>query len=91
MTKAELVAAIADNAERTKADAERFLNATIKAIEDALAKGETIPLIGFGTFSVSERPARIGRNPRTKEELKIPASKSVKFKVGSKLKDAVNK
>ena len=90
MTKAELIAAIAENADRTKADAERFLNATLEAIQKALKKGETIPLIGFGTFSVAKRAARTGRNPRTKATLKIPASKTVRFKAGSKLKAAVN-
>ncbi len=90
MTKAELIAEIAEDVERTKVDAELFLNATLEVIIKTLSKGESIPLIGFGTFSVAERPARTGRNPQTGEPLKIAASKTVKFSVGSKLKEAVN-
>ena len=89
MTKAELVAAIAKEANGTKTDAELFLNATIATIQESLSQGNSIPLIGFGTFSTVKRAARTGRNPRTKEPLDIPASVTVKFKVGSKLKDAV--
>ncbi|MGK5095275.1 HU family DNA-binding protein [Deltaproteobacteria bacterium TL4] len=91
MTKADLITAISNNAESTKAEAERFLNATLKTIESALKEGDDIPLIGFGTFSVVERAERQGRNPRDpSKKLTIPASKTVKFKVGSKLKAAVN-
>lgn len=90
MTKAELIAAIAEKTERTKVDAELFLNATIECIQDALVEGDSIPLIGFGTFSVAERAARTGRNPQTGDPIEIAASKTVKFSVGSKLKEAVN-
>ena len=91
MTKGDLVAAIAIETEKSKADTEKVLNATLDVIEKALKKGESIGLIGFGTFSVAKRAARTGRNPQTGEPLKIAASKSVKFSVGKKLKDAVNK
>ncbi|MBF0287653.1 MAG: HU family DNA-binding protein [SAR324 cluster bacterium] len=90
MTKAELIAEIAQETGRTKVDAELFLNATLGVIESTLSKGESIPLIGFGTFSVSKRSARKGRNPQTGQEISIPASNTVKFSVGSKLKAAVN-
>ena len=92
MTKAELIADISKRADSTKADAERFLNATLEAVQKALSGGDGIPLIGFGTFSVVKRAARQGRNPRDpNKKINIPASKTVKFKVGSKLKAAVNK
>lgn len=91
MTKADLINAIADNTSRTKVDAEMFLNATLEVLQGTLAKGESIPLIGFGTFSVAKRAARTGRNPQTGKPLQIPASRTVKFSVGSKLKEAVNK
>lgn len=91
MTKAELVAAIADDMESTKVDAEKFLNTTIQIIGQALKKGDSIPLVGFGTFSVVQRKARKGRNPQTGQTLNIPASKTVKFSVGKALKDTVNK
>ena len=90
MTKTELVAEIAKSAKSSKADAERFLNTTLEVIQKSLSKGKSIPIIGFGTFSVVKRAARTGRNPRTKATLKIPASKTVKFKAGSRLKAAVN-
>ena len=90
MTKLELIAAIADQTGRTKVDAELFLNATLDVIKNGLVKGESIPLIGFGTFSVTDRAARQGRNPRTGTSINIAASKSVKFGVGSILKAAVN-
>ena len=91
MTKSELVDAIAADAGLSKADSERALKACTGAIEGALKKGDSISLIGFGTFSVVQRAARTGRNPREPGKvLQIPASKAVKFKAGSKLKQAVN-
>lgn len=89
MTKADLVAKIADKAELTKADAERALNAFLESVEGALVSEGKLTLTGFGTFAVSERKARTGRNPRTGEEIQIPASKVVKFSPGKLLKDAV--
>ncbi len=90
MTKQELCAAIAEKAEITKKDAEASLNAFTEVVTEELKKGEKIQLVGFGTFEVSERAARVGRNPQTKEEIQIPASKAPKFKAGKALKDAVN-
>lgn len=90
MTKQELSAAIAEKAGITKKDAEASLNAFTEVVTEELKKGEKIQLVGFGTFEVSERAARVGRNPQTKEEIKIPASKAPKFKAGKALKDAVN-
>ena len=81
---------IAEKAGRSKSDAEQFLNATLSTIQDTLSSGESIPLVGFGTFSVESRAARTGKNPQTGAAIQIPASKTVKFKVGSKLKDSVN-
>lgn len=91
MTKTELVEAIAKSAGTTKADAQRCLDATISAISGALKKGQKVILIGFGTFSVSKRKARKGRNPQTGEEIKIPAMKVPRFTPGKSLKDAINK
>ena len=91
MTKSELVDAISQSAGLSKADAERALKACTGAIEGALRRGDAVSLIGFGTFSVVQRAARTGRNPREPGKvLYIPASKAVKFKAGSKLKQAVN-
>ena len=90
MNKAELVAAVAEKAEISKRDAEAAVKAFTDVIEEELKKGEKIQLVGFGTFEVSERAERIGRNPQTKEEIKIPASKAPKFKAGKALKDAIN-
>ena len=90
MNKSELVDAIADSADISKAAAGRALDGAIEAITDALKKGDTVSVIGFGTFSVRERAARTGRNPRTGEEIKIKASKNPAFKAGKALKDAVN-
>lgn len=90
MTKQELSAAIAEKAEITKKDAEASLNAFTEVVTEELKKGEKIQLVGFGTFEVSERAARVGRNPQTKEEIQIPASKAPKFKAGKALKDAIN-
>ena len=90
MKKSELVAAIAEKAELKKVDAEKALNAFVDAVTEALAKGEKIALVGFGTFEVSERAAREGRNPLTGAPMKIAASKAPKFKAGKALKDAIN-
>ena len=90
MNKTELINAIAAEG-LSKKDAEKALNAMTGAIGDALAKGEAVQLMGFGTFSVKERAAREGRNPRTGEEVKIAASKAPAFKAGKALKDKVNK
>lgn len=89
MTKAELVSKMADDAGITKATAEKALNSFMAEVSSALAKGDKITLVGFGTFDVAERAQREGRNPRSGESIVIPASKVVKFKAGSKLKDAV--
>ena len=90
MKKVELVEAIAAKTGLTKADSSRALDAVIEEITEALVKGDKVPLVGFGTFAVSERAAREGRNPRTGETVKIAARKAVTFKAGSALKDAVN-
>lgn len=90
MNKSELVSEIASASGLTKADSEKALNATTEAIKSALAKGESIQLIGFGTFSISERAARTGRNPQTGQEIQIAAKKIAKFKPGKALDEAVN-
>ena len=90
MNKTELVAAIAEQAEISKKDAEKALKAFTDVVAEELKKGEKIQLVGFGTFEVSERAAREGRNPQTGETMKIEASKSPKFKAGKALKDMVN-
>ena len=90
MNKTELVAAIAEKADLTKTDSEKAVKAFIEAVGDALKAGDKVQLVGFGTFEVSERPARTGHNPRTGEKLKIKASKTPKFKAGKAFKDAVN-
>lgn len=90
MNKNELIAAVADEAGLSKADSEKAVNAVFDAIADSLKKGDEVRLMGFGSFAVSERAASEGRNPRTGEKIRIPASKQVKFKVGKGLKDAVN-
>ena len=89
MTKAELVAKIASEVEITKAQAEKALNGFISAVSAALAGGDKVTLVGFGTFSVGERAARDGRNPRTGKKIKIPASKGAKFKAGKTLSEKV--
>ncbi|HMK43365.1 MAG TPA: HU family DNA-binding protein [Dissulfurispiraceae bacterium] len=89
MTKAELIDKIAASAGLTKADAGKALDATIDAVRIALKKSQKVTLVGFGTFSVSKRKARKGRNPRTGAEIKIPATKVPKFTAGKTLKDAV--
>lgn len=89
MTKAELVAKMADDSGITKAMAEKALNSFVAAVTGALSSGEKITLVGFGTFEVAARAKREGRNPRTGATIVIPASKVVKFKAGSKLRDSV--
>lgn len=90
MNKAELIDAIASHADLTKADASRALEGFYEAITTAMKKGEDVVLVGFGTFAVKAREARTGRNPATGETIEIAASKSVGFKAGKALKDAVN-
>ncbi len=89
MNKAQLIDAIAAQAGLTKAGAKKALNATVGAITGALKKGDRVALVGFGSFSVSKRSARTGRNPQTGKEIKIPAKKVVKFKAGAELAKAV--
>jgi DNA-binding protein HU-beta len=89
MTKAELVSKIAEKAGLTKADSEKALNAFLSAVEETLISEGKLTLTGFGTFAVEERKERTGRNPRTGEEIKIPACKVVKFRPGKLLKEAV--
>lgn len=91
MNKTELIEKIAAGAELSKADAKKALDATVEAIKDELANGGKVQLVGFGTFAVSERPAREGINPSTKEKITIAAKKVAKFKAGAELADAVNK
>ncbi|MCR5639784.1 MAG: HU family DNA-binding protein [Lachnospiraceae bacterium] len=91
MTKAELVDAIAKSADLTKKDAEAVVKAFTEEVTKELKKGGKVQLVGFGTFEVSKRAARTGRNPQTGKEMKIAASKAPKFKAGKALKDAVNK
>ena len=90
MKKVELVEAVATATGLTKADSTRAIDATFAALTKALAKGDKVPLVGFGTFGVSKRAAREGRNPRTGEKVTIASRKAVTFKAGSALKDAVN-
>lgn len=90
MNKTELIDKIAAGAELTKAQAKAALDATTAAIKEALAADDKVALIGFGTFSVNERPAREGINPRTKEKITIAAKKVAKFKAGAELEDALN-
>ena len=91
MNKTELFNAIASEAKLTKAEAKAALEATINAISNALVEGDKVALVGFGTFSVNERPAREGINPRTKEKVTIAAKKVAKFKAGAELAEKVNK
>ncbi|MEO8460466.1 MAG: HU family DNA-binding protein [Dokdonella sp.] len=90
MNKSELISSIADHAELSKADAERALEAFTKSIKKALKSGDSVSLVGFGTFTVRKRAARTGRNPRTGDTIKIKASKMPAFKAGKALKDAMN-
>lgn len=89
MNKTELINAIAEKASLTKVDAKAALDATLEAISGALAAGDKVALLGFGTFSVAEKAARTGINPRTKEKIEIAARKSVKFKAGAELDNKV--
>ena len=91
MNKGELVAALAAKTELTKKDSEVALNAILDVIADTIAKGDKVQLIGFGTFEAKSRPARVARNPRTGESVKIAACKAPAFKAGKALKDVVNK
>ena len=90
MNKSDFINAIADNAELTKADAGRAVDAMVEVVKKALKKGDTVTLVGFGTFSVRKRAARQGRNPQTGATIKIKASKTPAFKAGKALKDAIN-
>ena len=90
MNKTELINAVAEKAELSKKDAEAAVTAMIDAITGALVEGEKVQLVGFGTFEVRERGARTGRDPRTNQEIQIPASKAPAFKAGKALKDTVN-
>ena len=91
MNKAELIAAIAAKTGETKKGAEEAVIAFVSVVTDALVKGDKVQLVGFGSFEVRKRAARKGRNPQTKEEIKIPASKAPVFKAGKALKELVNK
>lgn len=91
MNKAELVEAMAKKTSETKKVTEESLNALVEVITEALASGDKVQLVGFGSFEVMKRAARKGKNPQTGEEIKIPASKAPKFKAGKALKDVVNK
>ena len=90
MNKAELIAAVAENADMTKKDAEKAVKAFVDVVTEQLKKGDKVQIVGFGTFEVAERAAREGINPFTHEPMKYPASKVPKFKAGKPLKDALN-
>ena len=91
MNKAELIDAVAEDAEIKKSEAARALDSAIENITNALKGGDSVTLVGFGTFTVRRREARMGRNPRTGEAIQIAASKNAKFKSGKGLKDSVNR
>ena len=91
MNKAELINAVAAAADVSKKDAEAVIVATVDAITQALSEGERVQLVGFGSFEVKKREERVGRNPKTNEEIKIPASKVPAFKAGKALKDTIAK
>lgn len=91
MNKTELIAAVAAKTDLTKKDAERVVNATIEAITESMVKGDKVQVSGFGIFEVKTREARVGRNPRTKETIQIPATRLPGFKASKTLKDAVAK
>ena len=91
MNKTELIAAVAEMADLSKKDAEAAITAAIEAITEALTQQEKVQLVGFGSFEVKARAERVGRNPKTKETIQIPASKTPVFKAGKALKDAVAK
>ena len=89
MNKAELISAAAEKAGMSKKDSEKVINALVETITDTMKKGDKVQLVGFGVFEVKDRPARMGRNPRTKEQIQIPASKVPQFKAGKALKDTI--
>ena len=91
MNKTELIAAVAEKTGLTKKDAERAINATVEAITESLVKGDKVSVSGFGIFEVKNREARVGRNPRTKETIEIPATRLPGFKASKTLKDTVAK
>lgn len=91
MNKSELIDAVAKRTQLSKKDVETGISATLDVVSEQLAKGEKVVLVGFGTFETVERAARAGRNPATREEIQIPASKAPKFRPGKNLKDKVNK
>ena len=91
MNKTELINAVAKNAELSRKDADKAVNAVFEAITAALKAGEKVAVVGFGAFEIKERAARTARNPRTGEEIEIAASKAVSFKAGKALKDDINK
>lgn len=90
MNKNDLIAAVSDRTQLSRNDATRAVEAVLDIITDQMKQGQEVKLVGFGTFAVSNRAATTGRNPRTGEEIKIPASKQPKFKAGKQLKDAIN-
>ena len=90
MNKTELITAVAENAELSKKDAEKAIKAVFEVITEAMKNGDKVQVVGFGTFEVSERAAREGRNPQTGETMQISACKAPKFKAGKALKDALN-
>jgi len=91
VNKSELIASISEKSKLTKKDAEAVLKAFIESVEETLEKGDKVQLVGFGTFETRKRAARVGRNPRTKEEITIPESTVPVFKAGKEFKDKVNK
>ncbi len=91
MNKAELISAVSEKTGLSKKNSEEAINATFDTISESLEAGEKVQLVGFGVFDVKERAARIGRNPKTKEEIEIPASRVPTFKAGKALKDVVDK
>ncbi|MGI6029796.1 MAG: HU family DNA-binding protein [Candidatus Heteroscillospira sp.] len=91
MNKAELITAVAERTGLSKKDSEKAVNATLDTITESLEIGEKVQLVGFGVFDVKERGARVGRNPKTKEEIEIPASRVPQFKAGKLLKESVGK
>lgn len=91
MNKAELIGAVSEKTGLSKKDSEKAINATFDTIGESLEAGEKVQLVGFGVFDIKERAARIGRNPKTKQEIEIPASRVPTFKAGKALKDSVDK
>ena len=91
MNKAELIGAVSEKTGLSKKDSEKAINATFDTIGESLEAGEKVQLVGFGVFDIKERAARIGRNPKTKEPIEIPASRVPTFKAGKALKDSVDK